>query len=173
MMMLFHIFLQVCLPLVVVAGLGFFMDRKFKLNLESLVKLNLYLMVPAFAFVRLLDTPLVGGGEGRIMLAMFSMMMGCGVLSFLIGRMLQLNDAAQKAHSLGSMLANCGNFGLPLITLAFGKAAAAVQVYALITVNVSTFTLGMFLANTQSGGGCARTSEPSAPRCASRPSMQS
>lgn len=152
-MMLFTIFLHVCLPLVVVAGLGFVMDRVFKLHLETLVKLNLYLMVPAFAFVRLLDTPLEGGGEGWIMLTVFSMMMLCGLLSFITGRFLKLDGAAQKAHSLGSMLANCGNFGIPLITLAFGKAAAAVQVYALVTVNVSTFTVGMFLANTQSGGG--------------------
>ena len=151
--MLLDIFLQVCLPLVIVAGLGFVMDRKFRLNLESLVKLNLYLFVPAFAFVRLVDTPLKGGGEGRIMFCVFTMMMLCGVLSYLVGRVLRLDHAAQKAHALGSMLANCGNFGLPLVMLAFDKEAAAVQVYALITMNVSMFTVGMFLANTQSGGG--------------------
>jgi hypothetical protein len=152
-MFLLTIFLHVCLPLVVVAGLGFVMDRKFKLNLESLVKLNLYLMVPSFAFVRLLDTPLEGGGEGWIMLTIFSMMMACGLLSFIVGRFLGLNAAAQKAHSLGSMLANCGNFGLPLIALAFGKKMVPVQVYVLVTMNVSMFTVGMYLANTQSGGG--------------------
>jgi predicted permease len=128
------IFLQVCLPLVIVAGLGFVMDRKFRLNLESLVKLNLYLMVPAFIFVRLLDTPLAGGGEGWIMLVAFSTLILCGVVSFIVGRILKLDQAAQKAHALASMLGNCGNFGLPLVTLAFGHAAAAVQVYVLVTV---------------------------------------
>lgn len=147
------IFIQVCLPLVIVAGLGVVMDRKFKLNLESLVKLNLYLMVPAFIFVRLLDTPLTGGGEGWIMLAAFSTLILCGAMSFIVGRVLKLDQAAQKAHSLASMLGNCGNFGLPLVTLAFGHAAAAVQVYVLVTVNVSTFTVGLFLANADARGG--------------------
>lgn len=147
------IFLQVCLPLVIVAGLGFFMDRKFRLNLESLVKLNLYLMVPAFIFVRLLDTPLAGGGEGWIMLTAFSTLMLCGVVSFFVGRVLKLDGTAQKAHSLASMLGNCGNFGLPLVILAFGHAAAAVQVYVLVTMNVSTFTVGLFLANADARGG--------------------
>lgn len=147
------IFVQVCLPLALVAGLGVVMDRKFHLNLESLVKLNLYLMVPAFIFVRLLDTPLVGGGEGWIMLAAFSTLLLCGVGSFLIGRILKLDNAAQKAHALASMLGNCGNFGLPLVTLAFGESAAAVQVYVLVTMNVSTFTVGLFLANAEATGG--------------------
>jgi len=147
------IFLQVCLPLVMVVGSGVVMDRKFKLSLESLVKLNLYLMVPAFIFVRLLDTPLAGGGEGWIMLAAFSTLILCGVVSFLIGRVLKLDGAAQKAHALASMLGNCGNFGLPVVTLAFGKDAAAVQVYVLVTMNVSTFTVGLFLANADAHGG--------------------
>jgi predicted permease len=51
------------------------------------------------------------------------------------------------------MLGNCGNFGLPLVTLAFGHAAAAVQVYVLVTMNVSTFTVGLFLANADARGG--------------------
>jgi hypothetical protein len=147
------IFVQVCLPLVLVAGFGYVMDRKFKLHLESLVKLNLYLMVPAFIFVRLLDTPLAGGGEGWIMFAAFSTLILCGVLSFAVGRILKLDAAAQKAHALASMLGNCGNFGLPLVVLAFGKAAAAVQVYVLVTMNISTFTVGLFLANADARGG--------------------
>lgn len=147
------IFVQVCLPLVLVTGAGVVMDRKFNLSLESLVKLNLYLMVPAFIFVRLLDTPLEGGGEGWIILAAFSTLMLCGVVSFAVGRLLKLDAPAQKAHALASMLGNCGNFGLPLVMLAFGKAAAAVQVYVLVTMNVSTFTVGLFLANADAKGG--------------------
>ncbi|MDB6116580.1 MAG: Membrane transport protein [Verrucomicrobiaceae bacterium] len=147
------IFLQVCMPLVVVVGVGFFMDRRFKLSLESLVKLNLYVMVPAFIFARLLDTPMAGHEAGRVMATAFATLMLCGVVSFCVGRVLHLNGAAQKAHSLASMLGNCGNFGLPLVTLAFGKEAAAVQVYVLVTMNVSTFTVGLFLANADAFGG--------------------
>ena len=147
------IFLNVCLPLVVVVSIGVLMDRRFKMNLESLVKLNLYVAVPAFIFARLLDTPMAGHEAGRIMLACFSTLMLCGVVSWMVGRVLALNGASQKAHSLASMLGNCGNFGIPLVTLAFGKEAAAVQVYALVTMNISTFTVGLFLANADASGG--------------------
>ena len=43
---------EVCLPLFLVVGFGWVMDRKFALNLETLVKINIYLLVPAFVFVR-------------------------------------------------------------------------------------------------------------------------
>ena len=124
------IFLNVCLPLVLVVSIGVIMDRRFKMNLESLVKLNLYVAVPAFIFARLLDTPMAGHEAGRIVIACFCTLMLCGVVSWMVGRVLALNGASQKAHSLASMLGNCGNFGIPLVTLAFGKAAAAVQVPA-------------------------------------------
>ncbi len=147
------IFVGVCLPLALAAGIGFVMDRKFHLHLESLVKLNLYLMVPAFIFVRLLDTPMQGGGEGWIMLTAFCTILLCAVLSFIVGRVLKLGVTTQKAHTLASMLGNSGNFGLPLVVLAFGQAAAAVQVYVLVTMNITTFTVGMFLANFDVRGG--------------------
>ena len=147
------LFAHVCLPLVVVVGAGWFMDRRFTLHLQSLVKLNLYLMVPAFVFVHLLDTPMAGGEAGKIVATAFTTILLSGVVSFAVGRVLKLGAASQKAHALACMLGNCGNFGLPLVTLAFGPEAAAVQVYVLVTMNVSTFTVGLFLANSDASGG--------------------
>jgi malate permease and related proteins len=118
-----------------------------------LVKLNLYLMVPAFVFVHLLDTPMAGGEAGKIVGTAFATILLSGAVSFAVGRVLKLPATSQKAHALACMLGNCGNFGLPLVTLAFGPKAAAVQVYVLVTMNVSTFTVGLFLANANTGGG--------------------
>lgn len=44
------------------------------------------------------------------------------------------------------MFYNCGNYGLPLLTLAFGHGAAAIQNYVLATMNVATYTIGLYLA---------------------------
>jgi malate permease and related proteins len=148
-----EIFTQVCLPLMVVVGAGWLMDRKFSLHLESLVKLNLYLLVPAFIFARIIDTPLGGREAGMVMLSVFTVLILCGLISSLISAALGLETATRKAHALASMLGNSGNFGIPLVTLAFGQEAAAVQVYVLVTMNISTFTVGVFLANSTSTGG--------------------
>lgn len=153
MLFIIDIFTRVCLPLVMVVGAGWLMDRKFGLQLETLVKLNLYLFVPAFIFVRLLDTPMEGDEAGWVVLSVLGVLLLCGLVSFMVSRALRLETGTRKAHALSSMLGNNGNFGIPLVTLAFGHEAAAVQVYALVAMNISTFTVGVFLANADHTGG--------------------
>lgn len=142
----FQIVTDVCLPIFAVVGIGWLLDRRFTLSLETLVKVNIYLLVPAFVFVRLLDTPLAGGEAARVMLCTVSVMIIAGLLSFIIARAIGMTQGSRKSLALASMFGNCGNFGLPLVTLAFGHEAAAVQVYVLVVMNVSTFTFGLFLA---------------------------
>ena len=140
------IFLNVCAPIFCVVGLGWLLDRKFRLHLESLVKLNIYLLVPAFIFTRVVDTELGGRDALRIVaftLATIALMFVC---SALFSAALRLGPAQKQALSLATMFYNCGNYGLPLVTLAFGHEGAAVQVYVLATMNVSVFTVGLFLA---------------------------
>jgi len=151
----FQIVTDVCLPIFAVVGFGWVLDRRFALNLETLVKINIYLLVPAFIFVRLLDTPLAGGEAARVMLCTIGVMILAGLFSAIIARALRMEPGLRKSLALASMFGNCGNFGLPLVTLAFGHEAAAVQVYVLVVMNVSTFTFGLFLAN-NGGGGVSR-----------------
>lgn len=153
LLFMLEIFTQVCLPLIVVVGAGWLMDRKFGLQLETLVKLNLYLFVPAFIFARVIDTPLGGSEAAWVMFSVFGVLILCGVISGMVSAALKLETATRKAHALASMLGNSGNFGIPLVTLAFGEEAAAVQVYVLVTMNISTFTVGVFLANSNAADG--------------------
>lgn len=144
--MFFRILLDVCVPIFGIVGAGWLMDRKFKLHLETLVKLNIYLMVPAFIFTRMVSAEL-GGGEA-LRIAGFTL--GTIVLmyagSLLAGRCFRMSGRERQALSLAAMFYNCGNYGLPLVTLAFGNQAAAVQIFVLATMNVSTYTVGLFLA---------------------------
>jgi predicted permease len=144
--MFFDLFLNVCAPIFFVVGLGWLLDRKFRLHLETLVKLNIYLLVPAFIFTRVLDTELAGNEALRIVgftLATIGLMFVCSTLA---ARLLGMEAQQRQALRLATMFYNCGNYGLPLVTLAFGHDGAAVQVYVLATMNVATFTLGLFLA---------------------------
>ncbi|MCB1087571.1 MAG: AEC family transporter, partial [Verrucomicrobiae bacterium] len=53
------------------------------------------------------------------------------------------------AMQLGTMFYNSGNWGLPLMALAFPHQGPVVQVFVLATMNVSMFTLGITLAGLQ------------------------
>lgn len=147
------IMVEVCLPIFAVVGMGWLIDRKFQLSLETLVKVNLYLLVPSFIFVRLISTPMSGGVAFGIMGAVFSVVLLAGALALIVARMLKMNLPARKSLALASMFGNCGNFGIPLVTLAFGPEGAAVQVYVLVTMNISTFTVGLLLASSEESHG--------------------
>jgi len=142
----FRILLDVCVPIFGIVGAGWLMDRKFKLHLETLVKLNIYLMVPAFIFTRMVSAEL--GGAEALRIAGFTLgtiaLMFIG--SLLAGRIFRMPRRERQALSLAAMFYNCGNYGLPLVTLAFGSQAAAVQIFVLATMNISTYTVGLFLA---------------------------
>jgi predicted permease len=142
----FRILLDVCVPIFGIVGAGWLMDRKFKLHLETLVKLNIYLMVPAFIFTRMVSAEL--GGAEALRIAGFTLgtiaLMFIG--SLIAGRIFRMPRRERQALSLAAMFYNCGNYGLPLVTLAFGSQAAAVQIFVLATMNISTYTVGLFLA---------------------------
>lgn len=144
--MFFDIFLNVCAPIFIVVSLGWLLDRKFRIHLESLVKLNIYVMVPAFIFAHVVSTELPGGAAFRIVgftVGTIALMFLCSIIA---ARLLKLEPQQKQALSLATMFYNCGNYGLPLVTLAFGKEGASVQVFVLATMNVSVFTVGLFLA---------------------------
>jgi predicted permease len=110
------------------------------------VKLNIYLLVPAFIFAHVVDTELAGNEAVRIVgftLGTIAILFVCSVIA---GRLLKMPSQQRQALSMATMFYNCGNYGLPLITLAFGREGAAVQVYVLATMNVTTFTVGLFIA---------------------------
>lgn len=141
-----QIFTDVCMPVFVSAGLGWLLDRRFRLHLETLVKLNIYLLVPAFIFTRLVDTEMSGPDSAKIIGYTLSTIAGMFLCSVIVGRVLRLGAGQRQSLSLATMFYNCGNFGLPIVTLAFGHEGAAAQVYVLVTMNVATFTVGLFLA---------------------------
>src|SRR5699024_12589957 len=53
MVELLHILKVILLPIFIVMGIGYFLQKKFRLDLNTLAKLNIYFLVPGFIFVKL------------------------------------------------------------------------------------------------------------------------
>ena len=49
-------------------GIGFVMQKKFELNLQTLARLNIYFLVPGFIFVKLHSTQISANLFGNILL---------------------------------------------------------------------------------------------------------
>ena len=145
--MLLQIFVDVCLPILVLIGLGWGLDRLFDLDLKTLVKLNLYLFVPAFILVRLSTSNLSGAIGLKVVAFTLSVIFSMGAISWVVCLIRRQPPAERYSMKLSTMIYNCGNWGIPLMTLAFSELGAVVQVFVLATMNMTSFSLGVFLAN--------------------------
>ena len=144
------IFLKVCLPIFIMMGLGSLIDRTFRLDLNTLVKLNIYLFVPAFLFVKVVESPASGAFSGRIIGLTLGVIATMYVASWVIAKWRKEPASERKALQLSTMFYNCGNFGIPVTALAFPEMGPQVHVWVLMTMNLSTFSLGMLLTRSQS-----------------------
>ena len=141
------LFRDVCLPIVLLFGTGWWMDRKFRFDLQTLVRLNIYLFVPAFIFVKVTQAQLDLQTGLKIILFTLSSIACMGVISRFSAAISKDDPPTRTALQLSTMFYNCGNFGVPLMALAFPGLGPLVQVFVLMTMNVSTFTLGLFMAH--------------------------
>lgn len=148
------LFVDVCLPVVVLIGLGVLIDRRFSISLGTLVKLNIHLFVPGFIFVKVVESST--GSDGipswqviGFTLSVIGMLYLTGVV---IGRIMKWPDATGRSFLLSTMFYNCGNWGIPMVQLAYPDGGPEIHVFVLLTMNLSTFTLGLALASERKSG---------------------
>lgn len=152
--MLLTILLDVVGPIIVLIGLGAFLRLKFKLDMPTLSKLNIYFAIPAFICNNVATSKLPWADMGGIVAMTVLQVATLGLLIWGLGRLLKISRKTLSAIAIGVMFYNSSNYGLPLAELAYPKALAAttgkdggaVQAFVLMTQNLLTFTVGLAIA---------------------------
>jgi predicted permease len=70
-----------------------------------------------------------------------------GLLTFMAGYFLKLERSALIAILITTMFSNTGNYGLPLVSFAFGEEALSYAGIYFATTTILFFTLGVFIAS--------------------------
>lgn len=140
-----QIFWERVLPILLLIALGFWFQRRMRVDASTLNRVNIYLFVPALTLSRLAETPLSVHIIGTVAIAVSLNGAILWLLSWLIGRMIGWNSETQTTVTLGAMLGNSGNFGLPLIELVLGRQFVGYQALVLALNNALTFTVGIWL----------------------------
>ena len=70
-----------------------------------------------------------------------------GLLTYGLGMLFKLERSALISILVTTMFANTGNYGLPLVSFAFGEEALSYASIYFITTTVLFYTLGVFLAS--------------------------
>ena len=127
-------------------GCGWLLDRRARLDLGTLVKLNIYVFVPAFMFVHVVSSDLAGEKAARVVGCTVAVIASMFFLAALVGRLMGYDKPHTRALQLAAMFYNSGNYGIPLMALAFPGAGPVLQVFIILTQNITMFTVGLALA---------------------------
>lgn len=139
------LFWERVLPILLLILLGYLFQRRMKIDASTLNRVNLYLFVPSLTLSRLAETPLSAQTIGVVATATLFNALTLWLLSLVAGRLMKLDSQNQATVTLGAMLGNSGNFGLPLIELVLGRQFVGYQALVLAFNNVLTFTVGIWL----------------------------
>lgn len=135
------------LPIILLSGAGFALGKLLHVDPRSLGRVVFYIFSPVLLFDLLVQNEL-NLGEAAIVIAFaLCFILMIGVLTFLLGYLLKLERPALVAILITTMFANTGNYGLPLVSFAFGEQALSYAGIYFATTTLLFYTLGVFLAS--------------------------
>ncbi len=149
------IFYQIVLPILLLAAIGYALQRFGGLDMFTLRRLNFYLVVPGVIYTGLVVARVTADQVLTVVVFSLGMMAALASVAWLAAAARGVPRDRRNALLMTTMFYNSGNFGLPLQDLAFrsagmGATAQSLQVFVMVPQNFVGFTIGVMLA--ASGG---------------------
>jgi malate permease and related proteins len=140
---------EVILPVVLVAGLGVVLARKFTIDQSSTNKIQLFGLVPALAFSSIMKTNLPVDAVVGLGVAYLATSLAIGVLAWGVSRLLP--KVSRGSVIACAVVGNNGNFGLPIALLALGQVGLDQAVVIFMYSIVLMWTVGPALLGSHGG----------------------
>jgi predicted permease len=156
----FIVFVDVLLPVVLVAAVGGAVAHRAGMRVEPLASLTFTLFTPALIFDSLSRVSTNGATVARIVAVIVIGFAVAAAASLAWSRLAGQDRPTLAAAALCAAVANLGNMGLPVARLAFGEVGLEVAVVAFVASSVLTYSAGVFLASMASGSARAALSAP-------------
>ena len=131
--------ISIVFPVFAIVLVGWFYGRGRTVEMATANQTNMEVFIPALVFSALADRSFVLAGHQAFALGAFLMILGCGVIGWLVAR---FSGIPHKVLVPTSMFSNSANLGLPLALLAFGQKGLAAAVVMFIVTNLVHFSFG-------------------------------
>jgi len=146
-----HIFYVIVLPLLLLVGVGYLLQRALGFDMLTLRRLNFYFVIPGVIYYSLVQSHLRMAEVVVVVAFALSLQLVLGTITWLLAVVRGVPGDQRNAMVMTTIYYNSGNFGLPLQDLAFravGESifAMAQQVLVMATQNFTNFTFGIILA---------------------------
>jgi predicted permease len=141
----FHVAFNVVLPIFLVMALGFGLAKKFKLDLNTLSKLNFYVFIPVYMFYSLLwFKPNPQDMEWAVAFNVLFVLLSF-VLMALLAKVFRFSPALVPMSMLTAVIFNSANYGIPVVQQAFQDQGIPIQIITITVMNVLTYTAGVLV----------------------------
>jgi predicted permease len=135
------------LPILLLGCAGFTLATFMQVDARSLGRVIFYIFSPVLIFDVLVKNQLRWSEAASVVGFTVTVVLSMGALAFLLGSFLKLQRASLIAIVITTMFANTGNYGLPLVTFAFGEKALSYAGVYFITTTFMFYTLGVVIAS--------------------------
>jgi hypothetical protein len=146
-------FATAILPILVVAGVGALLGKTTDLDAGPLNTVTIYVFAPALIFHGLVTTTMSGATLLKIVAGVGGYVLLMGTVAAAVGRLTGRSEPTLSAVVLLATFPNCGNYGVPLSTFAFGETGRNAAILYLTGETVMTYTVGVYLASRTAGDG--------------------
>ena len=133
-------------PIFVMILIGYVIQIKYKLDLSTLAKINIYFLAPGFIFNAMYHAAFSGAFFFRIIFFFLIFVAVIFLISRLIGKALRLSSGQKVLFTNSTIFFNSGNYGVPVNALVFqgDPLATSIQVVVLTFQNIFLFSYGIF-----------------------------
>jgi predicted permease len=135
------------LPIILLAGAGFALGKVLQIDPRSLGRVVFYIFSPVLLFDLLYRNQLKISEAAIVIVFALCFILAMGLLTLLLGYFFKLERPALISILITTMFANTGNYGLPLVSFAFGEQALSYAGIYFATTTLLFYTLGVFLAS--------------------------
>ncbi len=144
---LIQIFADNLLPILLIAGVGFFIKRRFRVDSRAVSVLLFNVFSPALVFSQILKSHITGDEFIRIFVGTILFQLVIALIAF-VAATLQGTTSTERANlMIGSFCLNAGNFGLSLVGFAFNQEVLSRAVIVYIANIATNYSLGTFIAS--------------------------
>jgi predicted permease len=135
------------LPILLLSGAGVLLGKTLSVDSRGLGRVVFYIFSPILVFNLLLHTELSSSDILATVAYTIVLATAIGLLALLLGRLLRFERPVLMAIILTAAFGNTGNYGLPLVSFAFGKPALAFATLYFVTTSVLFNTAGVLIAS--------------------------
>lgn len=146
MEVLLLIIINVILPVFLLIGAGAILHINYSLDLNTLAKLNTYLLMPALSFINIYKNEMDAHTLFHVLSFLILQSLCLMALSAGIARAAKFDSSLSATFKNSVVLVNSGNFGLPVSQLVFHQnpLGLSIQIIVLIFQNLLTYTYGLY-----------------------------